>query len=96
MQEIKLWEEKLNEALKEISDNNNAHEVIKSQLECVTRCKSELEEDLDNMKKDQDDLLELLSDQTAKLTLYKTRLKELGDTVSFYHIEEPPILHTLH
>lgn len=37
--------------------------------------------ELERIRKDQDDLLELLTDQDAKLSLFKSRLKELGENV---------------
>ncbi|CAH1178950.1 unnamed protein product [Phaedon cochleariae] len=37
--------------------------------------------DLDRIRKDQDDLLELLTDQDVKLNSFKDRLKELGENV---------------
>ena len=40
-------------------------------------------EEYEAVKKDQDDLLLLLSDQENKIKEYKTRLKALGETVSF-------------
>ena len=40
-------------------------------------------EEYEGVKKDQDDLLLLLSDQENKIKEYKTRLKALGETVSF-------------
>jgi len=39
-------------------------------------------DELEKLKKDQD-LLELLTDQDSKITLYKERLIELGDKVCF-------------
>ena len=40
-------------------------------------------EEYEAVKKDQDDLLLLLSDQENKIKEYKTRLKTLGEPVSF-------------
>ncbi len=39
-------------------------------------------EDYESVKKDQDDLLVLLTDQDAKLKTYRDRLRELGEKVS--------------
>lgn len=39
------------------------------------------EAELDRLRKDQEDLLELLTDQDMKLQSFKTRLKELGETI---------------
>lgn len=38
--------------------------------------------ELEKLRKDQEDLLELLTDQDSKLTLYKERLVSLGEKVS--------------
>lgn len=38
--------------------------------------------ELEKLKKDHEDLLELLTDQDSKITLYKERLTELGDKVN--------------
>ena len=42
-------------------------------------------EDYESVKKDQDDLLVLLTDQDAKLKTYRDRLRELGEKVSGIH-----------
>lgn len=42
---------------------------------------SEKEAELERIRKDQDDLLELLTDQDLKLTTFKNRLRELGETI---------------
>lgn len=41
----------------------------------------EKEAELERIRKDQDDLLELLTDQELKLTSFKNRLTELGETI---------------
>ncbi|KAK3922841.1 General vesicular transport factor p115 [Frankliniella fusca] len=46
----------------------------------LSKC-SELEDELDKLRKDQEDLLVLLADQDTKLMKYKTRLKQLGEKV---------------
>ena len=43
--------------------------------------KKELKEEMESLKKEQDDLLVLLSDQDAKIDKYKAKLKELGQEV---------------
>lgn len=43
----------------------------------------ELQTELDSTKKEQEDLLVLLADQDTKLSSYKTKLKDLGQNVSF-------------
>lgn len=40
-----------------------------------------LQEELENIRKEQEDLLVLLTDQDSKLREYKTRLKNLGENV---------------
>ncbi|XP_050512744.1 general vesicular transport factor p115 [Diabrotica virgifera virgifera] len=42
---------------------------------------SEKDEELERVRKDQDDLLEVLTDQDLKLNTFKQRLRELGETV---------------
>ncbi|KAJ8981003.1 hypothetical protein NQ317_014870 [Molorchus minor] len=42
---------------------------------------AEKEEELEKMRRDQDDLLTVLTDQESKLNLFKNRLRELGETV---------------
>ncbi|XP_077267281.1 general vesicular transport factor p115 [Temnothorax americanus] len=49
-----------------------------SELEYQLKLKTD---ELEKLKKDQEDLLELLTDQDSKITLYKERLIELGDKV---------------
>lgn len=44
--------------------------------------KQKLENELENVKREQEDLLVLLTDQDSKLRHYKKRLKELNQTVS--------------
>ena len=52
----------------------------KKEPELEYQLKSKTEE-FEKLKKDQEDLLELLTDQDSKITLYKERLIELGDKV---------------
>ena len=40
-----------------------------------------MEDELDTLKKEQEDLLVLLADQDTKIDKYKTKLKELGQQV---------------
>ncbi|XP_039305505.1 general vesicular transport factor p115 isoform X1 [Solenopsis invicta] len=49
-----------------------------SELEYQLKSKTE---EFEKLKKDQEDLLELLTDQDSKITMYKERLIELGDKV---------------
>lgn len=42
---------------------------------------SEKDEELEKLRKDQEDLLELLTDQDVRLNTFKNRLRELGETI---------------
>jgi len=53
-------------------------EPVQSNDEC-----ERLTNELDNVRKEQEDLLVLLTDQDSKLRHYKKRLKELGQSVRF-------------
>ncbi|XP_018361248.1 PREDICTED: general vesicular transport factor p115 isoform X1 [Trachymyrmex cornetzi] len=55
-------------------DKENKESYLKSQLKLKI-------DELEKLKKDQEALLELLTDQDSKITLYKERLIELGDKV---------------
>ena len=50
-------------------------------------------EDYESVKRDQDDLLVLLTDQDAKLKTYRDRLRELGEKVSRLSLWIHSILH---
>lgn len=41
-----------------------------------------LEQELEKLRKDQEDLLVLLADQDSKINHYKDRLKQLGEKVT--------------
>lgn len=56
------------------------NEKKESELEYQLKLKAD---ELEKLKKDQEDLLELLTDQDSKIMLYKERLIELGDKVQF-------------
>jgi len=58
--------------------NEKNKESKESELEYQLKLKTD---ELEKLKKDQEDLLELLTDQDSKITLYKERLIELGDKV---------------
>lgn len=60
--------------------NEKNKENKESELEYQLKLKTD---ELEKLKKDQEDLLELLTDQDSKITLYKERLIELGDKVCF-------------
>lgn len=62
----------------EKEESDNSHRI--KELECELKLKTE---EVEKLKKDQDDLLELLTDQDNKITRYKERLVELGDKVCF-------------
>ena len=47
----------------------------------------ELKEDMETLKKEQDDLLVLLADQDTKIESYKNKLKELGHQVGLWRIQ---------
>lgn len=53
----------------------------KKESELEHQLKSKMDE-LEKLKKDHEDLLELMNDQDSKIMLYKERLIELGDKVS--------------
>lgn len=52
----------------------------KKESELEYQLKSKMDE-LEKLKKDHEDLLELMNDQDSKIMLYKERLIELGDKV---------------
>lgn len=54
---------------------------LQNQLEEKNKSHVELKEEFDSVKKEQDDLLLLLSDQEEKLHQYKLQLKSLGAEV---------------
>lgn len=58
------------------NEKNKENKELEYQLKLKT-------DELEKLKKDQEDLLELLTDQDSKIILYKERLIELGDKVSF-------------
>lgn len=62
----------------DVSKANEYLERIK-QLEAEVANK---DEELEKLRKDQDDLLELLTDQDTKLCSFKNRLRELGETIN--------------
>lgn len=58
------------------SEDSNRIQELEHQLKLKT-------DEIEKFKKDQEDLLELLTDQDNKITRYKERLVELGDKVGF-------------
>ena len=65
--------------LKSDLDINQSKSLSESELLAE---RQKLESELDFVRKEQEDLLVLLTDQDSKLRHYKRRLKELGQTVS--------------
>ncbi|XP_061379351.1 general vesicular transport factor p115 isoform X1 [Danaus plexippus] len=62
---------------------------LKEELEGVRRSHSARDEELEKMRRDQNDLLELLDDQDLKLTEYKMRLMNLGQSIDEDNVVEP-------
>jgi len=56
---------------------------LEDEKKSVENSKLDLEDELDTLKKEQEDLLVLLADQDTKIDKYKTKLKELGQHVSY-------------
>lgn len=54
---------------------------ILRKLEKLEAENNEKDEELDNLRKDQEDLLLLLTDQDRKLNTFKNRLRELGENI---------------
>ncbi|XP_011702750.1 PREDICTED: general vesicular transport factor p115 isoform X2 [Wasmannia auropunctata] len=63
-----------------IMQQHNEKDKVNKQTELEHQLKLKNDE-FEKLKKDQEDLLELLTDQDSKITLYKERLIELGDKV---------------
>jgi peptidoglycan hydrolase CwlO-like protein len=55
---------------------------LEDEKKSVENSKLDVEDELDTLKKEQEDLLVLLADQDTKIDKYKTKLKELGQQVS--------------
>lgn len=73
-------ENRLAEYMHIMQQHNKDKEIKESHLELISQLKLKIDE-LEKLKKDQEALLELLTDQDSKITLYKERLIELGDKV---------------
>lgn len=72
----------LENRLAEYSRITQEHKEKNSEKELELEHQLKLKTDeLEKLKKDQEDLLELLTDQDSKIMLYKERLIELGDKV---------------
>ncbi|VEN46712.1 unnamed protein product [Callosobruchus maculatus] len=63
------------------AQTSNTNETLLAKIEKLVQENKEKDDELDKIKKDQDSLLDLLTDQETKLATYKTRLRELGETV---------------
>lgn len=63
-----------------LRDQNSVLRAASDEMSLHTRV-TELEQQLSKASSDQEDLLELLGDQDAKLAKYRHRLKELGEKV---------------
>ena len=68
----------MSEKIATLENEKTEHEKINSAL---TKQLEEHKSSYYSVKKEQDDLLVLLSDQEEKLHLYKTKLKDLGAEV---------------
>jgi hypothetical protein len=93
-QDLKTQIEELRQTNSQLHDQNT---LLKAQLQLsagativnepcdkIKQLEAELVEkdaELERIRKDQDDLLELLTDQDTKLNSFKNRLKELGETI---------------
>ena len=58
------------------------YQKLEDEKKSVENSKLDVEDELDTLKKEQEDLLVLLADQDTKIDKYKTKLKELGQQVS--------------
>nr|CAH7715274.1 unnamed protein product [Callosobruchus chinensis] len=63
------------------AQTSNMNEALLVKIEKLVQENKEKDDELDKIKKDQDSLLDLLTDQETKLATYKSRLRELGETV---------------
>lgn len=61
------------------SQTNN--DDILDRIKQLEKENEEKDGELEKIRKDQDDLLELLTDQDLKLNSFKNRLRELGETI---------------
>ncbi|XP_044758841.1 general vesicular transport factor p115 [Coccinella septempunctata] len=55
--------------------------VVNEELQKLKDELKEKSDELEHLRKDQEDLLELLTDQDCKLTVFKNRLRELGEVL---------------
>nr|CAD7591691.1 unnamed protein product [Timema genevievae] len=61
------------------STTSHQHQDTSDELVETRQRLSEVSAELDKMKRDQDDLLELLTDQDTRLSMFKERLRTLGE-----------------
>lgn len=62
------------------SDNSALTAPLEERIKQLELANTEKEEELEKLRKDQEDLLELLTDQDVRLNTFKGRLRELGET----------------
>ncbi|CAG2206770.1 unnamed protein product [Mytilus edulis] len=83
----KLKEEKsqLMERIKKSNEENlkaiDKYNKLEEEKKSIENDRLGVEDELDTLKKEQEDLLVLLADQDTKIDKYKTKLKELGEQV---------------
>ncbi|XP_056635041.1 general vesicular transport factor p115 [Diorhabda sublineata] len=65
----------------EIPPTSNPNKDLLEKIKILEEINREKEEELQCIRKDQDDLLTLLTDQDLKLNTFKQRLRELGETI---------------
>ncbi|XP_070186346.1 general vesicular transport factor p115-like isoform X2 [Littorina saxatilis] len=80
-EERKQLQERLTKSNQENLNLSNKIRVLEEGKEAEAAEKGVLREELDTLKKEQDDLLVLLADQDAKINKFKAKLKELGQEV---------------
>ncbi|CAG2105552.1 unnamed protein product [Medioppia subpectinata] len=72
----------LHELTAKLRDDLNVNEKnALKEMESIGSDRHKLESELDTVRKEQEDLLVLLTDQDSKLRQYKKKLKELGQTI---------------
>ncbi|KAI4457041.1 general vesicular transport factor [Holotrichia oblita] len=64
-----------------IEQEYNDQNDLADKLKCLEMEGREKQSEIDSLKKEQDDLLELLTEQELKLNTFKNRLIELGETI---------------
>lgn len=89
-EEARLYKEKYEAASKKIlegesqnvSASNTTNDTeLKNRLEQVQKELNEANEELESIRKEQEDLLVLCSDQDTKLKDYRSRLRNLGEQI---------------